>query len=39
MVESNLVKGMKLVEGKGYVEDFESKKGTWETLGLPEQLI
>jgi hypothetical protein len=35
MVESSLVKGMKKVEGKEFVEDFESKKGTWETLQMP----
>jgi hypothetical protein len=39
MVETNLVKGMKKVEGKDYVEDFESKKSTWISLKLPEGLI
>lgn len=27
---------MKLVDGKNFVEDLESKKSTWTSLGIPE---
>lgn len=45
MVEENkteqkhLVKGMKQVEGKNYIQQFESKSGSWEAFNTPEKLI
>jgi hypothetical protein len=36
--EASLIKGMLSLENKNIIVDLQSKKSTWETLGVPDKI-